>query len=97
MRMLAEGNSRAGTCAANLLACMQREVPFARSKGVDGDALDMPPGIAEGYIDESARDCLEIYEPRLDVDDLEFDMQRQDGTAPYTVTVIEGGEEEEDG
>ena len=37
MGMLAEGNSDMAVCASNLLTVMQREIPFARSKGKPTD------------------------------------------------------------
>lgn len=95
MAMRSTGNSRPDVCVANLLACKQREVPYARSKGIDGDALDLPPGMAEGFVDESARDCLEVYEPRVDVEEMEFEIAGG-GLDRYAVAVDGWAEEEED-
>lgn len=90
------GNSDVDVCAANLLSMMQREGCYARSKGLDGDALGLPPDIAEGYIDESARDCLEVYEPRVDLDEIDFEIATGDGVLPYDVTLVDAEDEEDD-
>ena len=90
--MLATGNSGVGACAACLLSTLQREVPFARSKGIDPDIMDMPLDEAAGYLDESARDVLGAYEPRASVASAEFDFSASEVPwgAPYKVSLVEG-------
>ena len=45
--MLSSGNSEVGACSHNLLSAMQREIPFARAKGIDPDVYDVPFGEVE--------------------------------------------------
>lgn len=94
--MLPSGNSDVGPCAACLLSTMQREVPYARSKGIDPDVMDMPLDVAEGYLDESARNVLAEYEERVDVDSVEFDFEAGENPwdAPYRVTMVDRDGEE---
>lgn len=98
MRMLAEGNSEVGPCAACLLSALQREVPFARSKGIDPDVMDMPLNETAGYLDETARDVISAYEPRVNVGTADFDFDEADdpSEAPYRVSLVEGSEEDGD-
>lgn len=92
--MLANGNSGVGACAACLLSALQREVPFARTKGIDPDIMDMPLDEAAGYLDESARDVIGAYEPRVSVASVEFDFSVSDEPwgAPYKVSLVEGAD-----
>lgn len=89
--MLAEGNSSVAACSHNLLSMMQREVPYARTKGMDPDVYDMPFDEAEGYLDESARSVLGTYEGRIDVDavSLDFGEDGDESGASYTVEVVQ--------
>lgn len=95
--MLASGNSEVGPCSACLLATLQRELPFARSKGIDPDVMDMSLDEAAGYLDESARDALAAYEPRVAVDSVELDFAEsgEPWEAPYRVGIVAGADEEE--
>ena len=93
--MLAEGNSAVETCARCLLSAMQREIPFARSKGIDPDVYDVPFSEVSTYLDESARNTIEAYEPRVNVDnvDLQFwQVENDDGTY-FTVEISEDTED----
>lgn len=89
--MLAEGNSAVEPCARNLLSAMQREIPFSRSKGIDPDVYDVPFGDVAPFLDESARETLTAYEPRINVDnvDLQFwQVEDEDGTY-FTVDITD--------
>lgn len=96
--MLSSGNSEVGACSHNLLSAMQREIPFARAKGIDPDVYDVPFGEVEGYLDETARDVLGYYEPRVNVEtvDLEFGQEGDGDATRYTVEVVETDDEDED-
>lgn len=89
--MLAAGNSSAVACSRNLLATMQREVPWRRSKGIDPDVVDTPLDDAEGYLDEAARDALGDWEPRVDVEGISIAFgEAPDGSAMrYDVTITD--------
>jgi len=81
--MLASGNSSVAACARALLAAMQREIPFARSKGIDPDVYDAPFDDVRPYLDETARDVLGAYEPRVSVEDIDlqfYQVTGEDGT-----------------
>ena len=89
--MLAAGNSSVEACSGCLLSTMQREIPFGRSKGIDPDVYDVPFSEVGPYLDESARDTLSAYEPRVNVDDVDLQFwQVDDGDGTYfTVSMSE--------
>ena len=89
--MLASGNSSVTACALNLLSAMQREIPFARSKGIDPDVYDVPFEDARLYLDETARDTLEAYEKRVNVEeiDLQFYQVTDDDGTYFTATLTD--------
>lgn len=89
--MLASGNSDVTVCARNLLSTVQRDIPFARTKGIDPDVFDMPFDEAEDYMDEAARNVLGAYEDRIDVETvgLEFGEEDDGGDITLAVRVIE--------
>ena len=89
--MLANGNAEVGPCAACLLSAQQREIPYARSKGIDPDVMDMPMDDVAGYLDETARNALSAYEPRVSVDTvlLEFEAGVAPHEAPYKVHIVQ--------
>ena len=87
--MLATGNSAVGPCSFCLVSAMQREIPFARSKGIDPDVYDVPFGEVGTFLDQTARDVLGAYEPRIAVDavDLEFGQVESDDGTYFAVSV----------
>lgn len=89
--MLASGNSDIGACSLCLLSAMQREIPFARSKGIDPDVYDVPFDEAETYLDESAREVLGVYEPRVNAEQvqLEFAQSESDDDSRFTVSMVD--------
>ena len=93
--MLASGNSSVGACTFCLVSAMQREIPFARSKGIDPDVYDIPMNEVGVYLDESARNSIGAYEPRVDVDDvdLEFDQVTGIEGTYFTASITQNGEE----
>ena len=94
--MLASGNSAVGPCTFCLVSAMQREIPFARSKGIDPDVWDVPFDDVGTFLDQSARSAIAAYEPRVKVDsvDLEFGRAETDDGAYFEVTIAdaEGGD-----
>lgn len=94
--MLASDNSSVVACSFNLVNIAQREVPFARSKGMDPDVYDMPYTGVESYLDESARDVLDSFEDRIDVETVELDFTNDSDAVPgrYTVSIVESSLEE---
>ena len=87
--MLGTGNSSVEACANCLLGSMQREIPFARSKGIDPEIYDAPFDDIGPYLDESARTVISAYEPRVTVDDIDlqfWQVEDEDGTY-FTVSL----------
>ena len=87
--MLAIGNSAVGPCTYCLTSAMQREIPFARSKGIDPDVYDVPFDDVSTFLDQTARDVIGAYEPRVAVDsvELEFGQVDSDDGTYYAVTI----------
>lgn len=93
--MLASGNSSVGACAFCLVGAMQREIPFARSKGIDPDVYDVPVNEVGTFLDQTARSALSAYEPRVKVDsiDLEF-SQIADEEGTYFIATISDNDDD---
>ena len=95
--MLASGNSSVVACSFNLVNIAQREVPFSRSKGMDPDIYDMPYSQVNTYLDESARDVLDAYEDRIDVETVELEFTETDDIGGrFRVAIVESSLEEFD-
>ena len=93
--MLASGNSSVVACSFNLVNIAQREVPFSRSKGMDPDIYDMPYSQVNTYLDESARDVLDAYEDRIDVETVELEFtEADDDGGRFKVAIVESSLEE---
>lgn len=97
--MLAAGNSEVEACSHCLLSAMQREIPFARSKGLDPDVYDVAFDDAETLLDEAARNVLGAYESRVDVESvvLDFGEDENGDETTYTVTLVDPDEDINDG
>ena len=85
--MRAEGNSNVQVCIDNLLKTTMGEVPYARKKGIDGDIIDMPLGEAEVEFADSADGCIDVFEPRVDLEDFDLDVVTDNGDIEYTFVV----------
>ena len=85
--MRAEGNSNVQVCIDNLLKTTKGEVPYAREKGIEGGIIDLPHNDAEVELAASADECLDTYEPRVDIEDIEIDVITVDGNLTYNVEV----------
>ena len=85
--MLPSGNSSVAACARCLMSAVQREIPFARSKGIDPDVYDVPFEDVRPSLDETARDTLAVYERRVSVEDTELQFYQETGDDGTFVTV----------
>ena len=93
--MLATGNSSVGACAFCLVSAMQREIPFARSKGIDPDVYDVAANEVGTFLDQTARSAIGAYEPRVKVDDIDLDFSQitdEEGTY-FTATISDNDED----
>jgi len=73
MRMKAEGNGRPEQCAANLLKIIRGENPYERLKGVSPELIDRPAAIAAPDAAAGIEWVLETYEPRINLDNIDFE------------------------
>lgn len=70
--MRASGNGNVSVCVANLLQTIRGEVPYERLKGLDPRLIDLPAGEAETRVRQDADWLIETYEPRANVNDINF-------------------------
>ena len=62
--MLASGNSNKTICVNNLFKTIRGEVPFVRTKGIDGKLIDKP--ITQQYeVRKDVDQQIKIFEPRV--------------------------------
>ena len=92
--MRAEGNSNVQVCIDNLLKTIKGEVPYAREKGIEGGIVDLPHDDAEVELAASAVECLDTYEPIVDIEDIEVDVITVDGDLTYSVDVYPADEDD---
>ena len=71
--MKAHGNGNPETCASNLLRIVRGEVPYDRVKGRDGVLIGQPNATDEAIAD--AEWLLEAYEPRVELESAEMNME----------------------
>ena len=84
--MLASNNGDPRQCAANLLKLTRGENPYDRIKGIDAAITD---AIAE------AEWVLDTYEPRVEVEGIDFEAPDAQGGDFSTITQIKLREEED--
>ena len=65
--MRASNNSDVQVCMDNLLKTVKGEVPYSREKGIKRNIVDLPSDAAKLQIVMSANECIDSYEPRVDV------------------------------
>lgn len=94
--MLSSGNSDIALCVSNLLRTYQGEVPYRRKKGVSHETLDLPADEVEQQMIEDAELCLNEFEPRIDIDDIELDTVNKNGDYVYTVDLVPADEDTEE-
>jgi phage baseplate assembly protein W len=85
--MKSEGNSNVQVCIDNLLKTIKGEVPYARDKGIEGGIVDMPLDEAEVELAASADECIDTYEPRVDIEDIDVNVLTENGNLTYDVDV----------
>lgn len=84
--MRASGNGNPETCAFNILRTVRGEVAYERTKGVDGALIDAPAVTAAGAAEADALRQVEIFEPRMEVDNIAITGQRA-GDLNYDITM----------
>ena len=88
--MLASNNGDPRQCAANLLKLTRGENPYDRIKGIDAaSASARYDAIAE------AEWVLDTYEPRVEVEGIDFEAPDAQGGDFSTITQIKLREEED--
>jgi len=85
--MLKSGNSKAQTCANNLLQLTRGEVPLDQLRGIRADIVDMPATAAAPYLQAAAYWVIEHYEPRLQFGDLLLADGDSEGDYTTTTTI----------
>lgn len=85
--MRAEGNSNVQVCIDNLLKTVKGEVPYARKKGIGGNIVDLPLDDAEVEFADSADECIDVFEPRIDLEDVNLTVLTANGDLTYTLEV----------
>ena len=70
--MQAKNNGDPRQCAANLLKITRGENPFDRIKGIDAAITDAPSAPAQYDAVAEAEWVLDTYEPRVEVEGIDF-------------------------
>lgn len=92
--MRQSNNSSLVVCVDNLMKTVQGEVPYSRGKGLGPDLVDTPSEEMAPDLAESVDDCIEAYEPRVDLSMVSVETANRDGRLEYKIEVAK---EEEDG
>lgn len=90
--MRAKNNSDVQLCVTNLLRTFQTEVPYAREKGIRHETLSLPADEIEQQLNEDAEECIDEYEPRVDIDNIEMEAINDGGEYTYRVSLIPADE-----
>lgn len=83
--MREKGNSNVQVCMDNLLKIVKGEVPYSRKKGIKRNIVDLPSDAAKLQIVMSANECIDSYEPRIDVRKVRPQNIDEDGNLSYTI------------
>lgn len=83
--MRASNNSDVQVCIDNLLKIVKGEVPYSREKGIKRNIVDLPSDAAKLQIVMSANECIDNYEPRVDVRRVRPQSIDEDGNLSYTI------------
>lgn len=86
--MKSTGNGSPELCVHNLLSTIRGEVPYERIKGLDRRYIDAVSNDAEGDLLSDADFVIDTYEPRVDVDDTELEVENAEMGAHVIVTSI---------
>ena len=93
--MLASNNGDPRQCAANLLKRTRGENPYDRIKGIDAAITDAPSASARYDAIAEAEWVLDTYEPRVEVEGIDFEAPDAQGGDFSTITQIKLREEED--
>ena len=94
--MLASNNGDPRQCAANLLKLTRGENPYDRIKGIDAAITDAPSASARYDAIAEAEWVLDTYEPRVEVEGIDFEAPDAQGGDFSTITQIKLREEEDE-
>lgn len=83
--MRKKGNSDIQVCLDNLLKTIKGEVPYAREKGIKKNIVDLPSDAAKLQIVMSANECINDYEPRVDVRRVRPQVIDENGNLSYKI------------
>ena len=84
--MLASNNGDPRQCAANLLKLTRGENPYDRIKGIDAAITDAPSASARYDAIAEAEWVLDTYEPRVEVEGIDFEAPDAQGGDFSTIT-----------
>jgi phage baseplate assembly protein W len=87
--MNSKENTNIGTCVNNLVNTFKGEVPYMRQLGIDKSIIDKPYDDAEVELAESVDDVIVNYEPRAELDDIDFNVTNKDGNFEFEVNINE--------
>lgn len=87
--MLASGNGELTVCVDNLMAMRRGECAYNRVKGLDQDIIDMTMEDAELELMEDADFVIEQFEPRASLDDIEMEINEEDGGLSVQIVLID--------
>ncbi len=87
-KLKATGNGTPQQCAQNLLSIIRGENPMERVKGIDVRYIDKLQHEAEIDIKEDVKWVLQIYEPRIDIEDVKIKVAEQENGNHHIFTLI---------
>ena len=87
--MNSKENTNIGTCVNNLVNTFKGEAPYMRQLGIDKSIIDKPYDDAEVELAESVDDVIVNYEPRAELDDIDFNVTNKDGNFEFEVNINE--------
>lgn len=85
--MLKTGNGLPETCVDNLVKIRRGEIAFERVKGIDVSLVDQP---SSEILEDAASDAerqIEIFEPRVEVDNVECTGEDASGSGDLIFSI----------
>ena len=83
-------------CLGMILKSYKNSIPFMRGFRIDSAHYGKPMVGDENDIVDEVYEQIEKYEPRVEIEDVDFDEDRETGIAEVVVEYNFVGEEEED-
>lgn len=83
-------------CLGMILKSYKNSIPFMRGFGIDSAHYGRPMVGDENDIVDEVYEQIEKYEPRVEIEDVDFDEDWETGIAEVVVEYKFVGEEEED-